>query len=77
MLIRLLFVLVLLIAVFWLWRRFAVRPSQRPGENAAAKTQPLLRCEQCDLHVTPANAVHNRAGLIFCSEAHRQQFEDA
>ncbi len=76
--------LLLLIAVFvllWLlrgsWRRTR-RPPGGPASDAQtpAELQPILACAQCGLHLPRDEALPGRGG-VFCSDAHRAEFEQA
>ncbi|KRW62829.1 PP0621 family protein [Pseudomonas sp. TTU2014-080ASC] len=70
---RLLFWIAVIFAAFWLWRRFnrpAVSKAQeKPSE---ANPQPMVRCEQCGIHVPRQNAL-SKDSQWFCSQAHLEQ----
>jgi uncharacterized protein len=73
------FVLLLAIiaALVWLTRRGRRRVSG--GDAApppAVPKEAMVPCAQCGLHLPNGEALPGRGGL-FCSEAHRAQFEQS
>jgi uncharacterized protein len=73
---RLVWVLLLVLAVVALWRgarrRDAVRPSAAPPSPSrrGAAPEAMVRCAHCGLHLAVAEALQD-GGLSYCSEAHR------
>lgn len=75
---RVLFLLAVAIGVILWWKH-----SQR-GRREAEKSPPpaappsgpeaMLRCAQCGVHLPASQALPGRGG-VFCSGAHREQFE--
>jgi uncharacterized protein len=79
MLIRVLLLLAVVVAVFWLARAGRRRDAGR-RDPAAPPTPPareeMVACRQCGLHLPRGEALRGR-GALFCSEAHRAAFEQA
>jgi uncharacterized protein len=78
---KLALLIVAILALVWLIRSAArsrkVRPP--PGQTqaeAAQRTQPMLACAVCGVHMPRDEALPGRGG-VFCSEAHRAAFEQA
>jgi len=72
-----LLILLIVLVVVWLARsarRIPPRPAQRPPADDAK--QPMLACVQCGLHLPRDEALPGRGG-VFCSEAHRAEYERA
>ena len=69
--------LVIIAALVWLTRRGRRRVSggDAPPPPAAPK-EAMVACAQCGLHLPNGEALPGRGGL-FCSEAHRAQFEQS
>ncbi|UTW06698.1 PP0621 family protein [Pseudomonas benzenivorans] len=67
---RLLILIAIIAAGFWLWRRF-IRPPKRP-ESASRKPAPMVRCAQCGVHVPREHAL-NQDERWYCSRAHLEQ----
>jgi uncharacterized protein len=80
------YLLVLLVVVGALWVMFgrsrrvgggarAPKPAAPKTEDAKADAgkapQAMLACAHCGVHLPQAEAVHDAAGVAFCSEAHR------
>lgn len=66
---RLLIVIILLVAGFWLWRRLTRRRDDgRPPQT----TLPMVRCRQCGVHV-PQDQALQADGKWYCSRAHLEQ----
>jgi uncharacterized protein len=76
-------ILIFLVAVFlllWLLRGGTSRrkpPAPRPpASGSAGEPQPMLVCAKCGVHLPRDDALPGRGG-VFCSEAHRQAFEQS
>jgi len=71
-----LLILLVVLAVLWLSRssRRVPPPASRPPAEPAK--QPMLACAQCGLHLPRDEALPGRGG-VFCSEAHRAEYERA
>ena len=71
-----LLILLIVLALVWLARsnRSAARGTPRPAEPP--RQQPMLACAQCGLHLPRDEALPGRGG-VFCSEAHRAEYEKA
>jgi uncharacterized protein len=67
---RLLILIAIVAAGFWLWRRF-IRPPKR-ADNLGRKPAPMVRCAQCGVHVPRENAL-NQDEHWYCSRAHLEQ----
>jgi uncharacterized protein len=72
---RLILLLVILGAAWYLWRRFGPllrRLLSGEAGKPAADTQAvvMLRCEHCGLHIASDEAVRD-GQHVYCSEAHR------
>jgi uncharacterized protein len=71
-----LLILLIVLAIVWLSRsNRRVRPPAS-GEPAAPPRQTMLACAQCGLHLPRDEALPGRGG-VFCSEAHRAEYERA
>jgi len=67
---RLLFLIILFAAAFWLWRRvMRKRPTDQKTEQT---TLPMVRCAQCGVHVPRTQALENQ-DRWYCSRAHLEQ----
>lgn len=66
------------LTVLWLMRgkRPVVPPATPPARPAEPPQQQMLACAQCGLHIPQGDALPGRGG-VFCSEAHRAQYENA
>jgi uncharacterized protein len=73
-----LLILLIVLAVVWLSRssrRVPPPASGRPAEPTQ-RQQTMLACAQCGLHLPRDEALPGRGG-VFCSEAHRAEYERA
>ncbi len=73
------FVLLVLVvlAVLWLARGGKRRVSQSdPARPPPIPQEEMVACSQCGLHLPRGDALPGRGG-VFCSEAHRADFEQA
>jgi len=68
---RLLFLLAIIAGAFWLWRR-VTRPTATRPDDTTSKPAPMVRCEQCGVHV-PRDHALARNEHWFCSQAHLEQ----
>jgi len=67
---RLLFLIILFAAAFWLWHRvMRKRPTDQKTEQT---TLPMVRCAQCGVHVPRTQALENQ-DRWYCSRAHLEQ----
>ncbi|HZN85864.1 MAG TPA: PP0621 family protein [Burkholderiales bacterium] len=73
-----LLIVLVVLAVIWLARSARRLPGDAarrpPAPGADRKT--MLACAQCGLHLPPDEALPGRGG-VFCSEAHRAEYERA
>ena len=81
-----LLILVLTVAVIWLWqgkRRAALAEKRRekagqkagqkpPGRSRQLQATKIVACDVCALHLPRAEAL-TRGDGVYCSEAHRRQ----
>jgi uncharacterized protein len=42
-------------------------------QNTSGKTEAMLQCARCGVHIPASEALTDEAGLVFCSEEHRAQ----
>ena len=66
---RLLIVIILVFAGFWLWRRLT---RKRDDGKAQHTTLPMVRCVHCGVHVPQEQALQAE-GRWYCSRAHLKQ----
>jgi uncharacterized protein len=72
-----LLILLIVLAVLWLSRssrRLPRADSRHPPQPP--QQQPMLACTQCGVHLPRDEALPGRGG-VFCSEAHRAEYERA
>jgi len=70
-----LFTLIVLFALaWWLWQRFT-RP-KKPRSPAAAKSQPMVRCARCGMHV-PQDEALAHDNRWYCCRDHLEQDHSA
>ena len=67
---RLLFLLAIIMAAIWLWRRIAA--STRRSDDSSAAPAPMVRCAHCGVHVPRARALA-QGDSWYCSQAHLEQ----
>lgn len=71
---RLVWVLLLVLAVVALWRgarrRDTLRPDAAAPSRRGAAPEVMVRCAHCGLHLSAAEALQD-GGRSYCSEAHR------
>nr|WP_298135857.1 PP0621 family protein [uncultured Pseudomonas sp.] len=65
---RLLFLIAIAAAAYWLWRRIAA-PTRRHDDGSAA---PMVRCAHCGVHVPRTRALLQDDNW-YCSQAHLEQ----
>jgi uncharacterized protein len=73
------FVVLLVVVVAVLWLARSARRQARPtdaGDAAPPAQEAMVVCGQCGVHLPRSEALPGRGGL-FCSEAHRSDFERA
>jgi uncharacterized protein len=73
---KFLMIILLVLAVIWLWR------TKRPGLPPSKKTTPtatnpltMVACVHCSVHVPAGDTVPGKKGL-YCSEEHRRASEE-
>ena len=64
---RLLVLVLLVVAAVWLIRRALRAPAQ--SSDAPKKTEELVRCAHCGVHLPRAEA-RAAAGVLYCTEEH-------
>ncbi|MCS7100468.1 MAG: PP0621 family protein [Burkholderiaceae bacterium] len=72
---RILFWILLGLAVYVLWRWLAVKQRARRGQTTSgsgAVGEPMVACEVCRLNVPRSEAVQAQ-GHFFCCDEHRRQ----
>jgi uncharacterized protein len=74
------YVLILLIVLAIVWLARSSRRVPPPGTSGPVapppQQQPMLACAQCGVHLPRDEALPGRGG-VFCSEAHRAEYERA
>lgn len=69
---RLLFWILVIIAIIWLWRRLT-RPAPPPAAKSGTETpKPMVRCAHCGIHL-PREEALAEGSLWYCSQAHLTQ----
>ncbi|MDH2915569.1 MAG: PP0621 family protein [Gallionella sp.] len=69
---RLLFLFAVIVAVYWLLKTYR---KQSPKQDApATSSEDMVRCAQCGVHLPKSEAIQS-SGNLFCSEAHRREYE--
>lgn len=70
---RLLILIAIIAAAFWLWRRIS-RPkdTQPDSQKASREPAPMVRCQHCGVHVPRNNALAD-GEQWYCSQAHLEQ----
>lgn len=70
-------VLIVILAVVWLARSAGRRVTQdKDTKPPLPPREEMVACARCGLHLPHSEALPGRGGL-FCSEAHRAEFERA
>jgi len=73
---KFLLILLVVLAVLWLARSSRRSPPTASRGTTPPQQQPMLACAQCGLHLPRDEALPGRGG-VFCSEAHRTEYERA
>ncbi|MFC0709846.1 PP0621 family protein [Azorhizophilus paspali] len=69
---RLLFWILVIIAVIWLWRRLT-RPAAPPVDKSGPDApKPMVRCAHCGIHL-PREEALAEGSRWYCSQAHLTQ----
>jgi len=71
---RILFIIVIVgIALWWLFGRRRGGDAAKPETPAAKKNEPqsMVACAHCGVHLPKAETVADAEGRLFCGEAHR------
>lgn len=68
---RLLFLLAVVVVVYWLFRTYRKQP---PRDEVKAKSEDMVRCAQCAMHLPKSESI-SAGGKSFCCDAHRREFE--
>lgn len=70
---RLLFLVALLFAAVWLWRRYISAPKRSQKKTPKAEKPALMvRCEQCGVHVPQTQALPHQQRW-YCCTSHLEQ----
>lgn len=67
---------VVIVVVLWLARHAGRRVTHGNDKPPLPPREEMVACRQCGLHLPRSEALPGRGGL-FCSEAHRAEFERA
>lgn len=74
---KLILIIGVVMVVLWVMRGQRPQvPPATPSRPADPPKQQMLACAQCGLHLPQGEALPGRGG-VFCSEAHRAEFERA
>ena len=72
---RLLLLVVIAAAVFWLLQSYRRRlPEANNAPEASAKTEDMVRCAQCGVHLPKSESILTQ-GRYYCCEEHRRAGE--
>jgi uncharacterized protein len=71
---RLLFIAVVIVALYWLLRSFLKRPAAN-DESSPSQVKDMVRCAQCGVHLPKEESV-TAGSRFFCCEDHRRAFEN-
>lgn len=71
-----LIVLLVILVVVWLARSGSKRVTRARPKPPLPPREDMVACSQCGLHLPRSEALPGRGG-VFCSEAHRADFERA
>lgn len=69
-----LLMLLVIVAGVWLWRSRQTSLGKPAAPSAPPKPLDMVRCAQCGLHVTSAEAIQGKQGQ-YCSAEHLQRAE--
>ncbi len=61
---------------FWLLRRYRRHIDREAPRNPASKTEDMVRCARCDIHIPRAEGLAAE-GRYFCSAEHEREFRSA
>lgn len=64
---RVLFVTLLVVAGWWLWKNLLSRPKKHPADPPQAL--PMVRCQHCRVHLPRTEAIRHN-GSWYCNEQH-------
>jgi len=70
---RLLFLIAIAVAIYWLVRSFGKAASGQDKPVAKDVTEDMVRCAQCGVHLPKSESIL-AAGQFFCSAAHRDAY---
>ena len=73
---KLLVLLLVLLAGVWLWKRGRRLSQKAPPPRGERAALPMVRCQQCGMHVPGHEAVAGRLGS-YCSAEYRRYGEGA
>ncbi len=68
--------LIVILAVVWIARKGSRRAVGKGRDRPPLPREDIVACGQCGLHLPRSEALPGRGG-VFCSEAHRAEFERA
>ncbi len=68
---RILFFVLLALAIYLVWRLLKKKQVPRSGEDSALPRLPMVSCATCGLHV-PRNEALMQDERYFCCEEHRR-----
>ena len=68
-------IVIVLVWVAWLlWRQGRIATKERPAaksQSGPQKTQEMVSCAHCAVHLPRADAVTGGDGRLYCSQEHR------
>ena len=67
---RLIFLIVIVAAVFFLVRSFRKNATLRDDSTTKVEAEDMVRCAHCGVHLPKSESIQ-AAGAFFCSAAHR------
>jgi len=67
---RIVFFVLLAVAIYVGWRLFKAKQSQRKSGDASVPRLPMVSCAACGLHV-PRNEALRQGDRFYCCEEHR------
>ncbi len=68
--------LVVILAVIWFARKGSRRAVSAREKTPLPPREDMVACSQCGLHLPRSEGLPGRGG-VFCSDAHRAEFERA
>jgi uncharacterized protein len=73
---KFLLIAVLCLVVWWMWRKLQATRSGSVHEKSERPPELMVRCAHCGVNQPQSECVQGReAGVLYCSEAHRQEAE--